>query len=86
MDWTETGMGRRNNQGFTSFGTMNSHIFFIFNQNLLHLLLCAVKLYVIHKALNTGWPKKNNTETNQNYTYTNDIFGIYTITICKDIK
>ena len=34
----------------------------------------------------TGWPKKNNTETNQNYTYTYDIFGIYTITICKDIK
>ena len=33
-----------------------------------------------------GGPKKNNTETNQNYTYTNDIFGIYTITLCKDIK
>ena len=29
---------------------------------------------------------KNNTETNQNDTYTNYIFGIYTITICKDIK
>ena len=29
----------------------------------------------------TGWPKKNNTETNQNDTDTNDIFGtkLYTM-------
>ena len=32
-----------------------------------------------------GGPKKNNTETNQNDTDTNDIFGTNSI-LCKDIK
>ena len=33
----------------------------------------------------TGWVIRNNTETNQNYTDTNDIFGTNSIP-CKDIK
>ena len=35
--------------------------------------------------LHTGWPKKTNTETNQNDTDTNDILGTNFI-LCKDIK
>ena len=33
----------------------------------------------------TGWPKKNNTETNQNDSDTNDISGT-NFKLCKDIK
>ena len=40
----------------------------------------------VHVHIIQGGPKKTNTETNQNDTYTNDFFGIYTITICRDIK
>ena len=44
-------------------------------------------MYLINnnRIYNTGWPKKNNTETNQNDTDTNAIFGA-NLMLCKDIK
>ena len=38
-----------------------------------------------HRGNHTGWPKKNNTETNQNDTDTNYIFGTNFI-LCNDIE